>query len=72
MQKISIHTEYIKLNAFLKLADIISNGSDVKEMLEMKRIKVNGVVAFERGKKLRNGDIVTIDDNNSYEVIEEQ
>lgn len=72
MEKITIHTEYIKLNAFLKLANIISNGSDVKEMLEMKRIKVNGVVAFERGKKLRNGDIVTIDDNNSYEVIEEK
>lgn len=71
MEKITIHTEYIKLNAFLKLADIISNGSDVKEMLEMKRIKVNGVIAFERGKKLRNGDIVTIDDNNSYKVIEE-
>lgn len=72
METITIHTEYIKLNAFLKLANIISNGSDVKEMLEMKRIKVNGVVAFERGKKLRNGDIVTIDDNNSYEVIEEK
>ena len=71
MEKITIHTEYIKLNAFLKLADIISNGSDIKVMLEEERIKVNGVIAFERGKKLRNGDIVTIDDNESYEVVEE-
>ena len=71
MEKVIIHTEYIKLNAFLKLADVISNGSDIKVMLEEKRIKVNDEIASQRGKKLRNGDIVKIDDSKIYEVIEE-
>jgi len=71
MEKVIIHTEYIKLNAFLKLADVISNGSDIKGMLEEKRIKVNDEIASQRGKKLRNGDIVKIDDSKIYEVIEE-
>ena len=33
-------------------------------------VKVNGEIALERGKKIRVGDIVIIDDFGKIEVIE--
>lgn len=68
MKEIIIDTEYIKLNAFLKYSGIISTGSDAKIMIANERVKVNGIIAFERGKKLRDGDIVEIDAIGVYKL----
>lgn len=68
MKKVIIKTEYIKLNAFLKYADIISTGSDAKIIIEQNKIKVNGEIALQRGKKLREGDIVEIEDLDQYKI----
>lgn len=68
MKEIIIDTEYIKLNAFLKYAGIISTGSDAKIMIVNERIKVNGIIASERGKKLRDGDIVEVDGIGDYRL----
>jgi ribosome-associated protein len=66
MKEIFIDTEYIKLDSFLKFAGVISNGSDAKFMISNERIKVNDEVAFQRGKKLRDGDIVLVDNKEAY------
>lgn len=51
MDKVYIHTEYIKLQQVLKLAGLIDQGSDVKVFLADGVVYVNGVMATERGKK---------------------
>ena len=47
MDKVYIHTEYIKLQQVLKLAGLIDQGSDVKVFLADGVVYVNGVMATE-------------------------
>ncbi len=69
MKEIIINTDYIKLNAFLKYADIISVGSDAKTMIQQQKIKVNNQIVSERGKKLRQSDVVEVEGFGKY-IIE--
>lgn len=57
MKKINIGSDYIKLDQFLKLADIVMSGGEAKLLIMSEEIKVNGEIATQRGKKLRDGDI---------------
>ncbi len=54
-----IHTEFIQLQAFLKMMGIAETGGQAKEMIQDGIIRVNGEICTARGKKLRNGDVVT-------------
>ena len=54
-----IHTDYIKLDSFLKLAGVCFTGGEAKELIAKGGVRVNAAVAAERGKKLRPGDKVT-------------
>ena len=64
MQKdvVEINTEFIKLDSFLKFAGLVETGGIAKEVIAEERIKVNDEVCTMRGKKLYNGDRVTIDE----------
>lgn len=68
MEKIYIHTEFIKLQQALKLAGLIDQGSDVKYFLSKGVVYVNGEPATERGKKIRHGDIIEVKGVGSVEV----
>lgn len=57
--KISIHTEFIKLDALLKFANLCATGGEAKTAVLEGLVKVNGEVCTMRGKKLREGDTVT-------------
>ncbi len=59
MEKISITTEYIKLESLLKLANLVGSGGEAKLLIQEGEAKVNGVVCTQRGKKLRPGDRVS-------------
>ena len=48
--------EYIKLDQFLKLAQIAMTGGEAKAMIQEGMVKVNGEVEMRRGRKLRDGD----------------
>lgn len=72
MNEVIIHTEYIKLQQVLKLAGFLSQGSDVKVFLAEEKIKVNGVVATERGKKIRHGDVVSMEEMGEVKVVQEE
>jgi len=63
MTKIKINTEYITLGQFLKFANIISNGSEAKFFLKKNKIFVNGEKENRRGKKLYDGYLVKINEN---------
>lgn len=71
MEKILIHTDFIKLQQALKLAGLIDQGSDVKVLLAEGVVFVNGVVATERGKKIRPGDTIEVKGIGSVEVAQE-
>ena len=58
MQKILIHTEFIKLDALLKYAGLCETGGEAKELVQGGAVKVNGEVCTMRGKKIRPGDTV--------------
>jgi S4 domain protein len=58
MKKVNIGSDYIKLDQFLKLSDIVMSGGEAKLLIMSEEIKVNGEIATQRGKKLRDGDIV--------------
>ena len=64
MQKdvVEINTGFIKLDSFLKFAGLVETGGNAKEVISEGRIKVNDEVCTMRGKKLYNGDRVTIDE----------
>ena len=55
MQKILIHTEFIKLDALLKYAGLCETGGEAKELVQGGAVKVNGEVCTMRGKKMPRG-----------------
>ena len=59
-QEITISTEFIKLEAFLKFAGAVSTGGEAKNLIQDSLGKVNGEVCTMRGKKLRPGDTVEL------------
>ena len=61
MEKILIHTEYIKLDSLLKLAGLVETGGEAKLLIQDGQVLVNGEVCAMRGKKLRAGDTVTLE-----------
>lgn len=59
--EVGIHTEYIQLDQLLKFEGIIETGGQIKPLLEEGLITINDVVCKEKRKKLRSGDIISID-----------
>ena len=59
MDKIGIHSEFIKLDAFLKLSGLAETGGEAKLMVADGGVLGNGEVCTQRGKKLRPGDTVS-------------
>ncbi len=59
MEKIVIKDEYIKLGQALKLAGMVGSGIEAKIVIQDGSVTVNGQTELQRGKKLRDGDIVS-------------
>ena len=55
-QPVLIYTEFIKLDAALKLANAVESGGMAKAVIQDEQVKVNGEVCTMRGKKLYPGD----------------
>lgn len=70
MTKITITTDFIKLDSFLKLASLVASGGEAKVLIADGLVSVNGEVCTMRGKKLRNGDKVKFD-RFEVEVVQE-
>ena len=52
--------EYIKLDQFLKLAQVVETGGEAKHLILSGAVLVNGAIETRRGRKLRAGDVVRI------------
>ena len=55
-KQVQITTEFIRLDAALKLADAVQTGGHAKIVITEGEIKVNGEICTQRGRKLRKGD----------------
>ena len=67
--EIAITTEFIRLDAFLKLSGAVVTGGEAKLAIADGLVFVNGEVCTMRGKKLRPGDSVTYE-RSTYTVTD--
>ena len=67
MEKIT--TEFITLQQFLKMNDIISYGGEAKYFVKENEILVNGEKEDRRGRKLYPGDEVKVN-GKKYRISE--
>ncbi len=56
---VKLREEYIKLGQALKAAGLADSGVDAKLAIADGLVKVNGETEYQRGKKLRAGDMVS-------------
>ena len=61
-QSIKITTEFIKLDSLLKFSGLTETGGIAKEIIQQGLVKVNGETCTMRGKKIRTGDVVFVED----------
>lgn len=68
-QRVSIRTEFIKLDSLLKYVGLTDTGGFAKELIQGGQVKVNGEICTMRGKKIRSGDVV---ETGEYRLTVEQ
>lgn len=61
MNEIKITTPFIKLENLLKISGCAVTGGEAKNVIQSGFVKLNGEVCTERGKKIREGDVVLFD-----------
>ena len=66
---VAIHTEFIKLEAAMKISHAFSGGT-AKNIIQEGDVFVNGEVCTMRGKKLYEGDIFSFD-GQDYRIVYE-
>lgn len=59
---VTITTDYIKLDQLLKFAGLCETGGHAKQVVQDGYCKVNGEQCTERGRKIRRGDEVAVED----------
>lgn len=62
--------ETIKLDQFLKLAHVVESGGQAKQIIQAGLVFVNGSIETRRGRKLRAGDVVVVDDEELVVGVE--
>ena len=62
MEEIRIDTEFIRLDAALKLSGLVDTGGQAKYLVQEGKVQVNGEPCAMRGKKLRPGDRFSLGD----------
>ena len=59
--EIKIRDEFIKLGQALKLAGVVEDGVEAKFVIQDGLVKVNGEVDERRGRKVYEGDVISLD-----------
>lgn len=70
MELIEINSEVIQLDQFLKWAGLVETGGQVKLLLQDEMIRLNGDLVTEKRKKLKSGDIISIEGMGDYQVAD--
>lgn len=59
--RIEIDSATIALDAFLKWANVTASGGEAKAVIQQGLVQVNGEVETRRKRKVRPGDVVTLE-----------
>jgi ribosome-associated protein len=59
-EDVPVDGDMIRLGQFLKLANVVDTGGEIKDLLASGDVLVNGEVDERRGRQLHPGDIVTV------------
>ena len=60
LRVVEIRDDSIRLGQLLKLADLVEDGSEAKELIAAGLVLVNGEIETRRGRQLVPGDTVTV------------
>ncbi|HHY10988.1 MAG TPA: RNA-binding S4 domain-containing protein [Firmicutes bacterium] len=60
MREIKINTPTIKLDQFLKWANVAVTGGEAKELIQSGRVSVNGRVETRRAHTIKPGDLISV------------
>jgi ribosome-associated protein len=71
LKNLQIGTEYVTLGQMLKMTDAISSGGMSKWFLSENEVLVNNEVEVRRGRKLRDGDLVSIPGVGQFRIVEQ-
>ena len=71
MQEIAISTEIIKLDQLLKFAAIAQTGGESKFYISEGMVKVNDEICYQRGKKIKVGDKIEVENAGSFLIVKE-
>jgi ribosome-associated protein len=71
IEDITIDTEEIQLDQFLKWAGVLASGGEVKALLAEHRIKRNGETESARRRKLHPGDVIEIEGMGAWRVAKD-
>ena len=64
VQDVSVRGDGIRLGQFIKLANLVESGGVAKEVIAAGSVTVNGETDTRRGRHLRAGDEVTVNDED--------
>lgn len=67
---VAITGETIRLGQFLKLAGVVGGGGEAKTLVTAGDVRVNGEVETRRGRQLRAGDVVEVEERALRVVAE--
>ena len=67
---LSIHDEMIRLGQALKLANVVEDGVDARDVITAGEVLVNGEVETRRGRQLHAGDVISLPQLELDVVIE--
>ena len=59
--EIEIRDDMIRLGQLLKLAGLVEDGADAKELLADEAVRVDGEIEVRRGRQVTKGSIVDVD-----------
>ena len=68
---VSIRTEFIRLQDFLKFCNAVPSGGMAKTLIQNGQVTVNGQEELRRGRKLRPGDVVGFGPNRYLVAADE-
>ena len=70
MANIGLREDFIKLGQALKAAKLVGSGVEAKIVILDGKVKVNGQVELQRGKKLYDKDVVSFA-GETIEIVKE-
>ncbi|MDO4916934.1 MAG: RNA-binding S4 domain-containing protein [Rothia sp. (in: high G+C Gram-positive bacteria)] len=60
IEEVFIRDDMIRLGQFIKLANLVEDGAQARDVIQDGLVKVNGDIEEARGKQLHPGDEVTL------------